>query len=121
MASKSTSGTIVWNYENVEQLVELYEQRPCLYDTKSKDYFNRDVRNVALQDITKILNTTDVQVKTKLKNLRTQYMREKLKTKKPTGTGTDDLYVSKWPFYTRLRFLDDSVEAKPGTSNLDVS
>ena len=63
-----------------------------------------------------------MQIKTKLKNLRTQCTREKQKTKKrPTGTGTDDLYVSKWPFYTRLRFLDDSVEAKPGTSNLDVS
>ncbi|KAL5460156.1 hypothetical protein EMCRGX_G033583 [Ephydatia muelleri] len=64
----ATSGTIEWNYENIEQLTELYEQRPCLYDTKSKDYFNRDVRNVALQDITKVLNTTDVQIKTKLKN-----------------------------------------------------
>ena len=69
-----------------------------------------------------ILHYTDVQIKTKLKYLRTQYTREKQKIKKrPTGTGTDDLYVSKWPFYTRLRFLDDSVEAKPGTSNLDVS
>ena len=63
MASKSTSGTIEWNYENVEQLIELYEQRPCLYDTKSKDYFNRDVRNVALQDIAKILNTTGKSIK----------------------------------------------------------
>eukprot|EP00731_Ephydatia_muelleri_P000817 Em0001g817a len=58
MASKSTSGTIEWNYENIEQLIELYEQRPCFYDTKSKDYFNRDVRSVALQDIAKVLNTT---------------------------------------------------------------
>ncbi|KAL5515722.1 hypothetical protein EMCRGX_G000929 [Ephydatia muelleri] len=68
MASKSTSGTIEWNYENIEQLIELYEQRPCFYDTKSKDYFNRDVRSVALQDIAKVLNTT-ASIRTKLLQL----------------------------------------------------
>ena len=61
MASTSTSGTIEWNYDNIEKLIELYEQRPCLYDTKSKDHFNR---NVALQDIAKVLNTTGKSIKT---------------------------------------------------------
>ena len=61
-----TSGKIEWNYDNVEQLIELYEQRPCLYDTKLKEYHNRDVKNVALQDIAKVLNTTAKSIKKKV-------------------------------------------------------
>ena len=57
-SEKMASTSIDWTYENIEQLIELYEQRPCLYDTRSKDYFNQDVRNDAIQDIAKVLNTT---------------------------------------------------------------
>ena len=35
----------------IVQLISFYEERPCLYKTTSKDYFNRDTRNKALQEI----------------------------------------------------------------------
>ena len=37
------SAYVEWNYDNVEQLIELYEQRPWLYDTKLKEYHNSAV------------------------------------------------------------------------------
>ena len=43
---------------NVQALISLYEERPCLYDIKSKDYFNRDKRNKALQEVAESLGTT---------------------------------------------------------------
>ena len=44
-----------WRSETVAQLIDLYEERPCLYHTKHKDYDNRDVRSKALSQMTDIL------------------------------------------------------------------
>ena len=56
-----------------------------------------------------------------MKNLRTQYTRERQKTKKTkSGTGADETYISKWPYLEALRFLDEFVAPKKSTSNLQV-
>ena len=50
------------------------------------------------------------EVKVKLKSLRT---REKQKAKKrKTGSGTDDVYKSKWPYFEQLPLLDEFVVAR---------
>ena len=57
----------------------------------------------------------------KKKNLRTQYSRERQKTKKrKTGEGADEVYMSKWPYFECLRFLADFVASKISKSNLQV-
>ena len=40
-----------WSTERVECLIEHYEANSCLYDTNSKEYFNRNKRTKALQEI----------------------------------------------------------------------
>ena len=57
----------------------------------------------------------------KIKNLRTQYTRERQKkNKEKSGQGADDVYVSKWPYLERLRFLDEFVAPKKSISNIQV-
>ena len=66
--SKVTMETIVgvvsykmekkWTTEDVNFLIMLYEEMPVLYNTKSKDYFNRDMRTKALTEISQTLDTT---------------------------------------------------------------
>ena len=34
-------------------LIDLFEERPCLFDTKHKDYFIRDLRSKALEQVSK--------------------------------------------------------------------
>ena len=41
-AIESARASTAWSTERVERLIEFYEARSCLYDTKSKEYFNRD-------------------------------------------------------------------------------
>jgi len=36
-----------WKDEEIEMLITLYEERPCLWDTGHKDYMNRDSKDVA--------------------------------------------------------------------------
>ena len=43
--------TFEWTEVNVGELITLYEERPCLYNTKSKDYFNRNYRSKTLEEI----------------------------------------------------------------------
>ena len=61
------------------------------------------------------------EVKKKLTNIRTQYTREKTKTRKrKTGQGAAEIYTSKWQHFQRLYFLDDYVTPKSSHSNLEV-
>ena len=55
-AIESAIASTMWSTERVEHLIDLYEARSCLYDTKSKEYFNRDKRTKALQEISDTLN-----------------------------------------------------------------
>ena len=40
-----------WTEERVDELIMLLEERPCLYNTTLKDYFNRNSKRKALEEI----------------------------------------------------------------------
>ena len=44
---------VEWTASSVSELITLYEERPCLYKlkTKAKEYFNRDQRSKALEEM----------------------------------------------------------------------
>ncbi|GFQ70005.1 hypothetical protein TNCT_485811 [Trichonephila clavata] len=55
----------------------------------------------------------------KFQNLRTYYRKEKKKlTSFKSGTGVVD-FVPKWEHFTRLQFLEDTINPVDSTSNLD--
>eukprot|EP00731_Ephydatia_muelleri_P036605 Em0288g4a len=75
-----------------------------------------------MAELTAALKATECEVKAKIKSIRAQYTREKQKSSKvKTGTGTDEVYVSKWPHLEQLKFLDDFIIAKKSISNLSVN
>ena len=43
--------TYTWSYEKITELIDMYEDRPCLYNTKHQEYFNREKRRKALSEI----------------------------------------------------------------------
>ena len=45
-----------WMTEQVVRLIDLYEERPCLYSTRSKEYSNRDKRAKAIKEISEALD-----------------------------------------------------------------
>ena len=48
----------MWTDEQVEHLIALFEERPCLYNTKIKTYFNRDLKKKANEEIAEALSIT---------------------------------------------------------------
>ena len=48
-----------WSNERIEQLISLLEDRPCLYNTKIRTYFNRDLRKKAHEEIVEAMCLPD--------------------------------------------------------------
>ena len=50
--------SLAWTAERVSELIDLYENHPCLYNTKRKDYSNRNARSEAIEAIASTLHVT---------------------------------------------------------------
>ena len=53
---KMANSSYSWSTEKINRLIDLFEERPSLYDIKSKNYFNRDARSKALAEIAETLD-----------------------------------------------------------------
>ena len=42
---------VTWTTEEIDTLIDLYEQYPCLYNVRDSAYHDRDKRNSAFHDI----------------------------------------------------------------------
>lgn len=99
-----------WKDEEIEMLITLYEERPCLWDVSHKDYMNRDTKEVAYSEIDLPMSDKyDISredYKRKWKIIRSQFMREKaLERKQKSGQPTRDVYHSSWKWYKMLKLL----------------
>lgn len=114
-------------------LILMYENFPCLYNVRSKDYHNRNLRVAAIRNICLGLketypNTgvTEAMVQKKIHGIRTQYNSEinKIKKSETSGASADDIYKPKLWCFEMLGFLRDTfnvVTKGESTLNLDLS
>lgn len=138
---------IEWVSENVFRLLDLFEQRPCLWLIKNPDYHKQTLREAAYKEIAEALSAPFTglfffhwslcissqkvnlskgfgflvkAVKDKIHNLRVQFNRElnKERQTRRTGDGTEDTYTSSWAYFERMQFLRDSCTARDSISNL---
>lgn len=79
----------------------------------SYSYVFRNTKQKLLQEIATILKITSDEVTSKLHSLKTQFNRESNRVKKQkSGSGVEDVYVSKWEYLSSLQFLN--VRSVPG-------
>ena len=82
-----------WNEENVTALIDLLEERPCLWNIFDSQYTKREKRDSAYKEIAETLEREVGEIKTKINNLRAQLGREIGKVKKTkSGQATNKLY-----------------------------
>ena len=111
-----------WKDEEIEVLITLCEERPCLWDVGHKDYMNRDIKEVAYSQIDLLISEkyhiSREEYKSKWKIIRSPFMREQtLERKKKSGQPTRDVYHSSWKWYKMLKFL---VIVHSATKGLDT-
>ncbi|CAH1996219.1 unnamed protein product [Acanthoscelides obtectus] len=68
----------------------------------------------SLKEIAEIFGTTKDEIERKLKNINTQYQRERRNYKKCQKSGAGNEFKAKWFGYTAMAFLQDRNKPKKG-------
>ncbi|XP_050303072.1 uncharacterized protein LOC126740923 [Anthonomus grandis grandis] len=95
--------TSCWSEETTLKFVHKYRDRPCLWDTRSANYKNKEARDAAYKEIEETMGIEEFgagEIKNKIRALRSNYSQEKSKIKDSmkSGAGFADIYVPsiKW-------------------------
>ena len=86
-----------WMDEEISLLIDMLEEKPCLWDVFDKEYTKRDVKEIAYTEIASSLDTNIEPIKVKINRhgLRGQLGREVAKVNKTkSGQSTDELCAS---------------------------
>ncbi|XP_022069170.2 uncharacterized protein LOC110964684 [Acanthochromis polyacanthus] len=131
-SSASTSSSCVpsnimvkcyWTEERERALISFYSEHSCLWNKKSENHNNRQLRLRLLEALRTQLSDHSVMfsvedVKCKFKNLRTVFNREYKAVQ--SSRATDKPYVSKWKHYQHLLFLCESCEEDDAADDLQI-
>ncbi|KAL1488842.1 hypothetical protein ABEB36_014637 [Hypothenemus hampei] len=111
----------LWTREVLLKFFEVFEQYPCLYDTKNKFYLNKHARADAISKIVEHLGIEIKveEVKTKINNIRSQLSHEMKKIRdKPSGAGSDEVSEPVW-WFDNVQFLVPHLKSRKGKDSLD--
>lgn len=102
------------NRELLEDFIRAYQNQPCLWHVKSKDYHDKAKRDAAYDILLQKYRLIDPKadkdaVVKKINAFRTNYRREKKKVEESlhSGTGTDEIYHPTLWYYQLFDFLGD--------------
>lgn len=110
-----------WLKSEVDDLINVYRSKPELWDVKNQVYKDRVKKKDAFKEIADKFCTSVEEITRKIHNLRNQFNNELKKSmKKKSGQGSDDLYVSKWPYFKSLSFLKTSLETRATSGNINT-
>ena len=117
-----------WSDEEVGDLIDLFESKPCLWNIDDPSYAKRDEKELAYSSIAEQFETTIQAIKAKLNRLRTQFGREMSKCLKVRANRTTnkaemlDENIGRFaPGFTKFTFIGIILEyttALHGKNNL---
>ena len=89
----------MWTQEQVQCLIDAYREEPCLYAVKHTNYYNKNLRSIALERMASVVqqvrpNVTVKECQVKIHSLRNQYNIENSKRKRSlnkSGSGAADV------------------------------
>ena len=72
-----------WTDEEISLLIDMLEEKLCLWDVFDQEYTKRDVKEIAFTEIASSLNTNIESIKAKINGLRAQLGRGVARSTKP--------------------------------------
>ncbi|KOB70358.1 Uncharacterized protein OBRU01_15467 [Operophtera brumata] len=118
MSEQSSASVLKISDAKTMQLIDLYSNEDCLFNTKSEDYKNREKRTIAAEKIATILdlpNFTAKHVLMKFKNLRNSYSQElkKINNSIKDGATGEDIYAPRVFWYSKMdAFIKPHLQGK---------
>lgn len=85
-------------------MIQLYKKHDCLWNTSSKKYRKKDLKQKAWRDIALELEIEEKVVRRKLRILRGTYILEQKKIRKRISS--DNNYQSRLYWFPSMQFLD---------------
>ncbi|KAF1377216.1 hypothetical protein PFLUV_G00198340 [Perca fluviatilis] len=112
-----------WTEERERALIAFYSEHNCLWNKKSENHNNRQLRLRLLEALRMQLSDHSVSfsvedMKCKFKNLRTVFNREYKAVQ--ASRVSDKPYVSKWKHYQQLLFLCESCDEDDSPDDLQI-
>ncbi|XP_044029270.1 uncharacterized protein LOC122865219 isoform X2 [Siniperca chuatsi] len=112
-----------WTEKRERALIAFYSEHNCLWNKKSENHNNRQLRLRLLEALRSQLSDHSVffsveDLKCKFKNLRTVFNREYKAVQ--ASRASDKLYVSKWKHYQQLLFLCESCDEDDSPDDLQI-
>ncbi|KAE8284787.1 hypothetical protein D5F01_LYC16222 [Larimichthys crocea] len=112
-----------WTEERERALIAFYSEHNCLWNKRSENHNNRQLRLRLLESLRSQLSDQSVtfsveDLKCKFKNLRTVFNRE-YKVVQASRT-SDKPYVSKWKHYQQMLFLCEYCDEDDSTDDLQI-
>ena len=111
--------------EKLEVFIEGYHNEPSLWQTKSKEYFDRNKKNAAYDKLVEIYKSIDPNanrkiVVKKINNLRSTYKKElhKVHQSQKSRAGSDEVHSPTLWFYQLFDFLQEQETPRKSTSNI---
>lgn len=95
----------MWTQEKTLKLIDLWQKTPILWDTKNKDYRNRDLRKSALEALAVEFEMTSLDIEKKMTGLKNQFRREHNKIR----TSGSSSFSVEWFGYRPLLFLQEAL------------
>jgi hypothetical protein len=115
-----------WRDDHTQLVLDLLSNQECMWNVKSGNYRNRNIRDKALEEMVKQLNIPDLtqeDVKLKIKSTRSRYSSELAKVLKSekSGAGQDNIYVPKLFWFKQADLFLRSVCTPRFSSSTNVS
>lgn len=102
-----------WTTAMSLRLIELYRERPLLWDPTDNEYKLGKNKLAAWKEIANLMKTDVVEVKKKTESLLASFRRERQREGTiPSGTGIDEAYRSKWFAFQSMAFLMDKFKSR---------
>ncbi|XP_072018760.1 uncharacterized protein [Amphiura filiformis] len=96
---------------NTYDFIDEWRMEPCLWNDRAEGYRDKSARESALKRLAEKFNLNDSDVKGKITNLRCYYGKELAKQR--GSEDSDEIYISKWPYFTSLEYLRDHITQRP--------
>ncbi|XP_065831007.1 uncharacterized protein [Oscarella lobularis] len=105
-----------------EMLIEAVRGYPCLWQVRTMSYRDVRAKDNAWTLVSTLMEGLAVEeCKRRWKSLRDKFVREVKKTKTRRTGDPGPPYVSQWPLFATLGFLEETVQHRRTTANLDDS
>ena len=111
--------------DELERIIDFYRENAPLWNHHLNEYRDRNLRDVLLDKLAVEFNGkfTVADLKQQWHNLTTTYKREKQRVdcSKSSGSGTTEVYVSNWEYFTSMRFIDVTSDRDESHTSLGES